>query len=135
MRSQWCREHIDEAARQCGLEKSVVSEVKLAAKFCADNSAFAECGTRAITVLIRVQDETVRERAISLAGNALKSTTPTGGKKKTRLTEREIKKIIDTAERQIRTELTKKILEKRNIPSSVTSEITESSLGGESGPE
>ncbi len=88
---------------------------------------FSDCGTTAVMALIRVKDDQVRERAILLCKNALNRTNATGGKWKTRLTEREIKKIIDTAERQMRTELTKKILEERNEASSVAPETTESS--------
>jgi hypothetical protein len=108
MRSQWCREHIDETAQHCGLEKSVVSEVKIAAEFCTDHSAFAKCGTRAITALIRIRDEPVKELAISLAQNALNDTTPTGGRKRKSLTEREIKNLIQKAEIEIHGEPTPK---------------------------
>jgi len=123
MRSQWCREHIKEAARNCGLQKSVVSDCEQVSDFCAEHSDMSECSTRAILALIRVKNNPVRERAVLLAENALKGTTPTGGKKKTRLTEREIKKIIDQADREIRSEL------------SDVSETTESSLGPEPKPE
>ena len=71
--------------------------VKQAAKFCDEHSALSECSTRAIITLIRVKDDPVRERAISLAENALNASTPTGGKKVKSLTEREIKKIIQRA--------------------------------------
>ena len=108
MRSQWCREHIDKTAEECGLEKSVVSDVKQAAKFCAVVSDLSECSTRSILALIRIKDEPVKNRAISLAINTLKEETPTGGQKRDRLTEKEIKKLIDRAEREVRGELAKK---------------------------
>lgn len=101
MRAQWCREHIDETAEHCGLKKSTISEVKLAASFCESNSAFAECGSRAITRLLRVRDDDIKNIAISLAEKALKELTPTGGKKRDRLTEPEIKEIIKKAENVI----------------------------------
>jgi hypothetical protein len=69
---RWCREHIDKTAEECGLEKSVVSDVKQAAKFCAVVSDLSECSTRSILALIRIKDEPVKNRAISLAENALK---------------------------------------------------------------
>jgi hypothetical protein len=117
MRSQWCREHIEKTAEECGLEKSVVSDVKQAAKFCAVVSDLSECSTRSILALIRIKDEPVKNRAISLAINTLKEETPTGGKKHDRLTELEIKKLIDRAEREIRGELTKKYeQEKKDAP-------------------
>lgn len=117
MRSQWCREHIEETAKQCGLGDNVVSEVKKVAKFCASNPAFADCGTRAIYRLISISDEDVRNHAISLAEKALNEETPTGGKKRDRLTEREIKKIIDRSFKEVRTDLTEKYKsEKPNPP-------------------
>jgi len=122
MRSQWCREHIDETAKNCGLQKSVVADVRSAAKFCVDHSDMSECSTRTILALIRVRDDPVRERAISLAENVLKDTTPTGGKKKTRLTERQVKKLIERADREVHAEL------------SDVSETTKSSLMSESEP-
>jgi hypothetical protein len=108
MRAQWCREHIDEVAEKCGLKKSTVYEAKHAEKFCESNSAFAECGTRAISHLLRVRDDSVRNLAISLAENALNELTPTGGKKCDRLTEPEIKKIIKKAEIGVNGEVPKK---------------------------
>jgi len=123
LRAEWCRRHIKEAVVNCGLRKSVASECTQASKFCDEHSAFAECGSRAIVTLIRVRDAPVRERAISLAEHALKSTTPTGGKKKTRLTEREIKKLIERAAKEVRTEL------------SDVSKNPESSLGPEPRPD
>lgn len=106
-RSQYCREHIDKVAEACGLEKSTVSDVKQAAKFCDERSEFSDCSTHAIMALIRVKDEQVRERAISLAQNALNVSTPTGGKVRKSLTEREIKKLIEQADKEVRKELMK----------------------------
>jgi hypothetical protein len=51
-------------------------EVKQAAKFCAEHSDFSELPTKPIIALIRVKDDNVRDKAISLVENALK--TPTG---------------------------------------------------------
>jgi hypothetical protein len=107
MRSQWCREHIDKTAEECGLGPDTVSEVKQAAKFCDEFPTFVDCGTKALMALIRVKDEQVRDRAISLAQNALNASTPTGGKKQKSLTEREIKKLIDRADLEVRKELQK----------------------------
>lgn len=109
MRSQWCREHIDEAAKECGLDEKTVSEVKQAAKFCASHSDFSDCSTRAIIALIRVKDENVREKALSSAQKSLESgKLPVTGKflKNHRLTEAEIKKIIDQALKEVRLEYT-----------------------------
>jgi len=84
--------------------------------------------------LIRVRDDLVRERAISLAQNALNATTPSGGKKKYRLTEREIKKLIGQAELELRKKLTEEYLEDKNALPSVVPEPDESSIGTEPGP-
>lgn len=56
----------------------------------------------AILTLIRVVDDPVRDRTISLAENTLKEETPTGGKKRDkRLPEKTIKKVIEQAEHEI----------------------------------
>jgi hypothetical protein len=95
MRSQYCREHVtSEVAKECGLGKDVVSDIQRAAKFCDEHPDLSGCSTRAIMALIRIKDEPVKNRAISLAEKALKEETPTGGKKKKELTEREIKQIV-----------------------------------------
>ena len=129
MRAQWCRENIDKVAEQCGLEKTTVYDVKQAARFCVEHSAFAECSTHAIRALIRVPDEPVRERAISLAETALMQQTPTGGKKKPNLTEREVRKIISRAELEVRKELADKITEERRA-SGYTSPPMKAPAGG-----
>jgi hypothetical protein len=117
MRSQWCREHIDETAKECGLDDKIVSEVKTVAKFCASAPAFADCGTRPIYRLISHKDEDVRNRAISLAEKSLNGITPTGGKKRPKLTEPEVRKIIKKAEMEVRGELVEKIKAENHVVS------------------
>lgn len=106
MRSQDCRAHIDKAAEYCGLDQNTVNEVKQAAQFCSepDKTDFSVLATKPIIALIRVKDDNIRERAISLAKNALNLETPTGGKKNKKLTEKDIRKIIDKAVKEIRME-------------------------------
>jgi len=108
MRGQWCRDNIDKAAEMCGLGEDVVAEVKRANEFCALHPDMSVCSTRAIMALLRVKDDKERESAISLAENALNVSTPTGGKKRDRLTEPEIKKLIKKAEMVVRGKLTQK---------------------------
>ncbi len=118
-RRQWCREHIDEVAEKCDLSRTVVSDVKQAAEFCDQHVEFSTCSTHTIMALIRVKDEQVRERAISLAQNALNASTPTGGKWKKSLTEPEIRKIISQAETELGKTVAPKPEEKtppRNTP-------------------
>jgi hypothetical protein len=116
MRSQWCREHIDETAKNCGLGEDVVSDVKKAAKLCATIPDLSGCSTRSIMALIRIKDEDVRNHAISLAEKALKEETPTGGKKRDRLTEKEIKKIVDISFKEVRIDLTEKFKKEDQKP-------------------
>jgi hypothetical protein len=104
-RLQWCRKHIDDVAEACDLSRQSVGEVKAAAEFCDTHDDFSSLPTRPILALIRVKDDNVRDKAISLVENVLKSKTPTGGKRVKSLTEREIKKIIGIAEGEIRAEL------------------------------
>jgi len=101
-RLQWCRKHIKEVAEACDLKKSAVYEVEQAAEFCDAHSDFSELPTKPIITLIRVQDEQVRERAILHAQNKLNRQTPTGGQHTKTLTEKDIKKIIETAQIEIR---------------------------------
>jgi len=77
MRAQWCREHIDEVQENCDIGRTTVSDVKQAAKFCSFHVEFSTTSTSAIMLLLRIRDELVKERAISLAENALKTETPT----------------------------------------------------------
>jgi hypothetical protein len=58
--------------------------------------------------LIRIKDKQVKALAISLAKKALTDKTPTGGKKKRRLTQREIQVLIHKAEIKIQGEQTGK---------------------------
>jgi hypothetical protein len=103
-RLQWCREHIDQVAEACDLSRTTVLEVKEASKFCDSNVEFSTLPTSAILTLIRVKDEDIKARAVSLAQNALNISTPTGGKKNKGLTAKDIKKIIDIACTEIRME-------------------------------
>ena len=116
MRSQWCREHIDEAAEKCGLGKDTVSDVKKAAAFCVDHEEYSNCSTVAIMALIDIRDDPVREKAISSISKAFDSNKhPVTGQilKDKKLTEREIKKVIEKAEMEVRGELSKKYAEQR----------------------
>jgi hypothetical protein len=116
MRSQWCREHIDEAALNCGLGKDTVSDVKKAAAFCVDHQDMSDCSTRSLMALIDIRDDPVREKAISSISKSLESGKhPLTGQilKDKRLTEREIKKVIEKAELEVRGELSKKYAENR----------------------
>jgi hypothetical protein len=108
MRTQYCREHIKKTAEECGLGPDIVSEVERVAKFCASNPTFADCATRPLRLLIDVRDEKIKNHAISLAENALKEKTPTGGRKKKLLTETDVRGIIRKSEKEIRGELTEK---------------------------
>lgn len=101
MRTQWCREHIDQTAEECGLGDDVVSDVKRAADFCETHPDLSGCSTRAIMALIRVKDEKVRDLAIRHVENRLNDLLPTGGKKVKSLTEPEIRKIISQAEKEL----------------------------------
>lgn len=108
MRTQYCREHIKKTAEECDLGQEIVSRVERVSKFCASNPIFVDCATQPLYLLITVKDEDIKNKAISLAEKALKQETPTGGTIKKRLTEQEIRKLIHTAEKEIRGDLTKK---------------------------
>jgi len=68
--------------------------------------------------LIRIPDEQVKARAISLGENRLKQITPTGGKKEKALTEKEIRTLIKKADMEVRKELMGTVTEdqaKKNV--------------------
>jgi len=126
MRSQWCREHIDETAANCGLSDDTVSDVKRAAKLCASAPEYSDCSTAAIMALIRIRDDPVRDKAISSVSNALKSGKhPLTGQimKDKKLPEKTIKKVIQQVEREVRGDLTKKYeRERKEKPEQETQE-------------
>lgn len=139
-RLQWCRNHIDEVKDACNLSDSSVWEVKQAAKFCDAHSDFSELPTKPIITLIRVQDEQVRERAILHAQNRLTRQTPTGGQHIKTLTEKDIKKIIEDAEIEIRNAEVERLQaeeeeeEKRTGIKNITQEEVNKLLGNEPEP-
>jgi hypothetical protein len=102
-RLQWCREHIDEVQKACGLSKMAVKEVEAAAKFCIEHNEFSSLPTAPILALIRVKDEQVRAKAILSVQKQLElpKNSKTGRFSKT-ITEKEVKKIIEKAEIEVR---------------------------------
>lgn len=81
--------------------------------------------------LIRNPDKTVRERAISHIGNALNRKTPQGGQYTTTFTEREVKKIIEKVELEVRKELMAEMQEEPAAPTEVIEDppLQESNTG------
>jgi uncharacterized surface protein with fasciclin (FAS1) repeats len=104
-RLQWCRDHIDDVAENCCLSTDVVKEVKDVAMFCDEHAAFADLPTRPIRALIRIKDEQVRDRAISSVKKLLNlpKSQDTGRFIKS-ITEKEVKKIIEDVEIEVRNE-------------------------------
>jgi len=102
-RLQWCREHIDEVQEACGLSRQAVDEVKQAAKFCVEHADFSALPSKPIIALIRVKDEQVRARAISSVQKSLELPKDNNtGRFIKSITEREVKKIIEKAEIEVR---------------------------------
>jgi len=101
-RVQWCRDHIDDVAENCCLERRSIEEVKQAAAFCDQHGEFSPLPTKPILTLIRIKDEQIREKTISHIKNMLNRKTPQGGKYTKTLTEREIKKVIDEIVKEVR---------------------------------
>lgn len=86
MRTQYCREHIDKAAVECGLDSVTVFEVKQVAEFCLEHPEFNKCSTKAVITIVRVREPDVRARVIDDAKEML-----THHKK---LTEKQVKQIV-----------------------------------------
>jgi len=119
MRSQWCREHIDETAENCGLGEATVSDVKKAAEFCVEFPEISDCSTHSIMTLIRCSDDSVRDNAISSIRKSLDSGKhPLTGKaiKTKRLSEKDIKKVLEKSELEVRGEIVKKIKREKKPP-------------------
>jgi hypothetical protein len=101
-RLQWCREHIDEVQEACGLSRQAVDEVKQAAKFCVDHADFSALPSKPIIALIRVKDEQVKQNAIIKCSERLNGKIGAGRGNTKELTEKEVKKIIEKAEIEVR---------------------------------
>jgi hypothetical protein len=63
----------DSCADACGLDDETVRQVKSVADFCEGKPEISGLSTNAVMPLIRIQDEEVRDKAISSVSNALKS--------------------------------------------------------------
>lgn len=104
MRTQYCREHIDKTAEECGLSDDTVTEVKKAADFCDVHAEFSDFPTASLRPLIREQDENIRDIAISSISKSLESLKhPKSGKFIKKLTEKDVRLIIE----QVRSEIKK----------------------------
>ena len=113
-RIQWCRDHIDDVAENCSLDKNTVNEVRQAAAFCDEQTAFAVLPTRPIIALIRIKDDVVRDRAIIKCRERLIGKIGAGRGNTKELTEKDIKKVIEDIEIEVRNEaMEKEIAEKQ----------------------
>ncbi len=116
MRTQECRRKIVEAGRSCHVNEDDYDEIEKAYYFCEEpqHSAFADLPTRPIRALIRIKDEQVRDRAISSVKKLLElpKSQDTGRFVKS-ITEKEVKKIAEQAELEIRKELMEKMKKER----------------------
>jgi hypothetical protein len=65
MKAQWCREHIDETAKNCCLKRSTINDTKQAAEFCIEHAEISACSTNTVLTLIRIPDEMLRDKVIS----------------------------------------------------------------------
>jgi hypothetical protein len=117
MRTQWCREHIDETAKQCGLSEETVREVKKVAEFVTERPEFADMPTRPLTILLRTKDKRVQKKTIERLSGILK----TGQ----RPSEEEIRDLLNVVRQDLgkagTEESTPKTPRKRDIPSEAPS--------------
>ena len=93
MRTDWCRQHIDETAKHCGLSEEAVREVKRAAEFVAEHPELAEMPTRPLTILIRTKDKKVQKSTIDRVGKILKAGQ--------RPSETEIRDLVDVIKEEL----------------------------------
>jgi protein gp37 len=104
MRTQYCREHIDQVAENCGLEKKTVDEVKRVADFCDQHSEISELSTHAIMPLIRERNDKVREKAILKCSERLKGEVGAGRGNTKKLTEKDVRAIVFKAMDEVKQE-------------------------------
>jgi hypothetical protein len=102
MRAQYCRKHIDQTAKECGLEKKTVDEVKRVADFCDQHSEISDLSSHAIMPLIRERNGEVREKAILSVKNLieLRKDAKTGKFKK-KITQRDIRAVLNDVRKEI----------------------------------
>ena len=81
MRTQWCREHIDQTVVECGLSEETLREVKAANKLCDEHPEISGLSTLALRPLIRERDGAVRAKAISSVKAVLLKNKRITGKK------------------------------------------------------
>jgi hypothetical protein len=103
MRTQYCREHIDKTAEECGLDENTVYQVKQANDFEKEHPEvdLSNLGTRAILALMREKNSEVKALAMCFISTAAKRTN------KNKFTEKDVKEVITKAEKQIRAEAQK----------------------------
>lgn len=94
MRTQWCRDHIDEVALNCGLSKSTKTLVKAATAFVDKNPSFAECPTDVISTILSIKDPKTKGSVIEETSGILSRRKPDGSWVKRKFTAPEVKIII-----------------------------------------
>jgi protein gp37 len=100
MRTQDCREQIDWILEHCPIGDTAKRELELARDFCKIHPGFSGMATTAIMPLISEPDEEIREKAISHIENRLNRTTPNGGKYHQKITENQVREVIEKVKEQ-----------------------------------
>ena len=115
MRTQYCREHIDKTAEECGLSEDAVIEVKKAADFCEAFPEISDLTTAALRPLIREKDTKVRDKAILSVKKSLESKkNPINGKfSEQRITEKEVRAMVFRAMDEVKEEEIERIERER----------------------
>jgi len=73
VKSQWCREHIDETAKQCGLDDKTVRETKQAAIFCEKHPILEPLATDTVLVIARMRSPVDQEAIIKKIGGSIRA--------------------------------------------------------------
>jgi len=127
MRTQWCREHIDEVEANCHLSKEAVRKVKKAAVFCAKYPAFTECPTNVLDEILKIKGLSALKAVLAETIPVLTRRKPDGSWVKERFSLPEIKKIISKHQlRAIVEEKPKKRGPKRKQKSSLPEALSKS---------
>jgi hypothetical protein len=96
MRTQWCREHVDELVEYCGMGKAEATKTKKAAAFCDKHPAFMDCATSTIAEIIAITDPYVCKKTLLEAERILRVKKPHSSEfLKKKFSVYEIRSIID----------------------------------------
>jgi len=99
MRTQYCREHIEKVAEECGLSDDTVRSVKKATQFVEGHPEFSNSSTKAILTILYIKDNCIKDVVVSKLSGLLLRRTPTGGRFCKCVTIEHVRRVIKSIEK------------------------------------